>query len=112
DNTADENGNTDDYYYKYYLIQSKDQGRTWNNLVDSVPVSQPLIKSFDDTYKYIDVIINQSIIFDNYIIYPTANNIIYRFDYVNNNSDSIPYPGDNSLSNLYPLFQFDNYLFS
>lgn len=111
-NKSDENGNTDDYYYKYYLIQSVDQGKTWNNLVDSVPVSQPLIKSFDDTYNYTDVIINQSIIFDNYIIYPTANNIIYRFDYVNNEFDSIPYPGYNSLKNPYALFQFDNYLFS
>lgn len=111
-NTADENGISDDYEYNYYQIQSKDQGKTWNRINESLPISQPLFKKSDGTYFYGDVLINQSILFNNYIIYPKNNKIIYRYDYVNNEFDSIPYPGDNSLFNPYALFQFDNYLFS
>ena len=102
----------DDYSYKYYLIQSKDKGATWNNLIDSVPVRQLLYNDIDGTSTYLEVILDESILYNDYVIFPTQNKIIYRYNYVNNVFDSIPYPGDNSFYTPYALFQVDNYLFS
>lgn len=114
ENKADEDGNTEDYVYEYKLIQSTDQAATWNTIHNLVPIYQPLNKyPGRDYYHYGQVVMEKSLQFNNYILYPTVNNKIYRYDIDNNEFDSIPFPGLYYSSNVdFPLFKFDDKLIS
>lgn len=114
ENKADEEGNTEDYKYEYKLIKSTDQAATWNTIYNSVPITQPLYKyPGSDYYKYRQVVMEKSVLFNNYILYPTMDRKIYRYDIDKNEFDSIPFPGLYYSGNVdFPLFKFDDKLIS
>lgn len=109
-NKADSNGNTIDYSYNYSLIKSSDSGYTWELIKDNLPISQKLVHS-SGNFFYLDIMFNNSLIFNNLILFPTIDNIIYTFDFFNNKFDSIPCPAH--LNKYFPLtiFKFNQKLF-
>lgn len=110
-NRADSNGKTNDYSYNYYLIQSKDKGRTWVKLKDYIPITQKLTQRFDSTYFYLDVTTDKSMVYNDLLLYPTINNLIYRYNHTKNTFDSITLPARIAYHNPIAFFKFNTNLY-
>lgn len=110
-NKADSNGKTVDYSYNYYLIKSLDKGKTWEKLNVNVPIHQKLSPPFDSNYYYMDIVTAKSLIYNNHILFPTIDKVIYTFDFLNNKFDSIPCPAALTNANPFAIFKLKNYLF-
>lgn len=91
-NIADSLGHTDDYSYNYSIRQSKDMGQSWDTLLISLPIKQNLSKKFDGTYFFSDIIIDFSEKIDDYILFPTRNKKIFKYNYKLNTIDSCSFP--------------------
>ncbi len=109
-NKADSNGKTVNYSYNYFLRKSTDKGNSWDSLNIIVPIRQNLVKNNTNFY-YTDIIHKNAITYNNFVFYPTTNNVIYRFDYINNKFDSLFCPAAISKLNPLPIFKFNSKLF-
>src|SRR3989339_334385 len=113
DNLADSTGKTKDYSYNYYYIKSTDKGRTWDDINVNVKIPQKLQKNFyTDDFSYYDILTRVQFIYNNYVLYPSTENIIYKYDFVNNQFDSLFYPATISqFEPNSPIFKYWNKLF-
>ncbi|MBI5326524.1 MAG: hypothetical protein HZB41_14830, partial [Ignavibacteriae bacterium] len=113
ENKADSTGKTVDYSYYYYLLKSTDMGKTWDSVDVEVLIPQKFSKRFNsDDYFYYNTVAQSQLIFNNYILYPTTEKIIYKYDFVNNKFDSLYYPAIiNQFSPISPIFKYWNKLF-
>jgi hypothetical protein len=103
ENKADSDGNTTDYSYHYYLRKSTDKGKTWDSIEKNIPIRQKLLKNGENFY-YDDVILDNALVFGNFIVYPTSDNVIYRYDYINERLDSLLLPITLHRFNSFALF--------
>lgn len=117
-NKADSAGNTKDYKYKYYLLQSADQGKTWDSIKVHVPIYRPLHTLDNVNFMFLNDIYDAQQV-GNYILYPTNSptntksgfNVLYRYDLVNNLFDSIKIEtGFSKITNT--MFNFDSKVFA
>ncbi|MEZ4723453.1 MAG: hypothetical protein R2863_02210 [Candidatus Kapaibacterium sp.] len=112
ENKADENGNSEDYEYRYELLKSNDKGSNWFSINKTVPIEQILYQfPGRDYYQYGNVVMEKSLQFDNYILYPTRDKKIYIYDILKNEFNNISLPGSYaSLTLDFPFFKFENKL--
>ncbi len=112
-NEADSEGNTVDYSYNYYLLKSVDKGKTWEKLNVNIPIRQKLALRSDYQYYYMDILTNHSsvLIYNNLILFPTTDYVIYTFDFINNKFDSIPCPTGLSQNFPFAFFKYKENLF-
>ncbi len=110
ENNPDSTGETDDYTYEYFLRESTDNGKTWNKINVNVPIRQKL-KSYNDNYFYSDITHRNNLSYDNYILYPTLDSVIYEYNHMNNSFDSLNFPGSIASYRPYALFKSNSYLF-
>ncbi|MBK9250166.1 MAG: hypothetical protein IPM69_19175 [Ignavibacteria bacterium] len=119
-NKTDVSGNMNDYSYKYYLLRSTDNGKSWDSVEIDVPIYQTLTQSgTSDIYYYLNgVNSNFTAQKGPYIFYPTYSklytkagfNIIYRYNYVDNVFDSLFIPAQsNGKPNTF--FGFDDRMY-
>ncbi|GAB1430678.1 hypothetical protein MASR2M18_15120 [Ignavibacteria bacterium] len=112
--TADSTGKTTDYSFNYFFLKSTDKGKTWDSVNINLPFKQKFL-SFNylgqTTYYYIDAIIKNAIYLrGNELLIPSAEGILYKYNFQENTLDSLAVPAliNNTKK---PLFMFDKKMF-
>jgi len=116
-NTADSAGNTT-YKYKYYLLQSTDQGKTWDSLKVTVPIYRPLFSLDNVNFQFSTDIYDAQQVGNNILFSSNSRtntksgyNVLYRYDLVNNLFDSVRIATEfSNLKNT--IFNFDSHVFA
>ncbi|MBI5324638.1 MAG: T9SS type A sorting domain-containing protein [Ignavibacteriae bacterium] len=113
ENIADSSGKTINYLYSYFLLKSSDYGKSWDSVNVNVPIPQILRKNYNsDDYSYYDKNYKSNLVYENFILYPTSDKIMYKYDYINNKFDSIFYPANFYFNDKYALiFKYHSKLF-
>lgn len=116
-NKADSAGNTT-YKYKYYLLQSTDQGKTWDSVKVNVPIYRPLFSLDNVNFQFSTDIYDAQQVGNNILFSSNSRtntksgyNVLYRYNLVNNLFDSVRIAA--GFSNIKTtIFNFDSKVFA